>query len=172
MDEAQKIINNYFELPLDILREYKVDVILATQSIANLKEKVKLEKIDSILANIRTKIYLDGVDMSLPKHTAYVNENYIKLNPLEFISIEKFEAEYEYQKQYSKLQNNPKIDFLYKNTPIIYIKHSDTTLLMKDKNFDIMGQTNYTPIQYNKNDLLKKHNKLSIENLKIDEFTF
>ena len=110
--------------------------------------------------------------MSLPKHTAYVNENYIKLNPLEFISIEKFEAEYEYQKQYSKLQNNPKIDFLYKNTPIIYIKHSDTTLLMKDKNFDIMGQTNYTPIQYNKNDLLKKHNKLSIENLKIDEFTF
>ena len=172
MDEAQKIINNYFELPLDILREYKVDVILATQSIANLKEKVKLEKIDSILANIRTKIYLDGVDMNLPKYTAYVNdEAHIKLNPLEFTSIEKFEAEYEYQKQYSKLQNNPQIDFLYKNTPIIYIKHSDTTLLMKDKNFDIMGQTNYSPIQYNKNDLLKKFYLLKklVSNSNIDK---
>ena len=172
MDEAQKIINNYFELPLDILREYKVDVILATQSIANLKEKVKLEKIDSILANIRTKIYLDGVDMNLPKYTAYVNdEAHIKLTPLEFTSIEKFEAEYEYQKQYSKLQNNPQIDFLYKNTPIIYIKHSDTTLLMKDKNFDIVGQTNYTPIQYNKNDLLKKFYLLKklVSNSNIDK---
>ena len=160
MDEAQKIINNYFELPLDILREYKVEVILATQSIANLKEKVKPEKIDSILANLRTQIYLDGVDMSLPKYTACVNNKHIKLQPLEFNLIQKFIAEHNFQKNYSKLKNNPHINFTYKDKDIIYVKHSNTSLLMKDKEFNILGKVKYIPMKYNKEHLLEKYSPL------------
>ena len=83
MDEAQKVLNNNFELPLDTLREYQVEVVLATQSIANLKEKLNSDKVEALLANLVHKIYLNGQDMELSKFEAYYNgEYYYKLTPI------------------------------------------------------------------------------------------
>jgi type IV secretory pathway TraG/TraD family ATPase VirD4 len=157
MDEAQKIINNNFELPLDVLREYKVEVILATQSIANLKEKVDHNKIDALLANLVHKIYLNGKDKEVPKYEAFYNEKYYKLNPINIDNSNKFLAEITYQKNYSKLKNLP---FNYKGIPVVYSRYTDTKLTIKNMELKSIGKTKFFPKNISKNDLLKKYTKL------------
>jgi len=152
MDEAQKVLNNYFELPLDVLREYKVDVVLATQSIANLKEKLNSDKVEALLANLTHKIYLNGQDMEVPKYHAYYNEQYYKLTPLEFDKIDKFLAEREYQMSHTKLKNLP---FSYNSIPVVYSKLSDTKLLIKDQNLQAIGKMDYFIKKFKKDDLVK-----------------
>jgi type IV secretory pathway TraG/TraD family ATPase VirD4 len=45
-------------LPLDTLREYQTELILATQSIYNLREGLDSKKVKAYLANLVYKIYL------------------------------------------------------------------------------------------------------------------
>ncbi len=151
MDEAQKVLNNNFELPLDVLREYQVEVVLATQSIANLKEKLNTEKVNALLANLVHKIYLKGQDMQVPKHEAYYNGEYYKLTPLEVNKNEKFLAEYEYQKKYTKLKG--KLPFKYKNKKVIYSRFNDLELLIKDENLRVIGKTEFFLRNYSKEEL-------------------
>jgi len=54
-------------LPIDILREVKVDVILSTQSITNLESKIGKLKTKELLANLTTKVYLKGQDSDVKK---------------------------------------------------------------------------------------------------------
>ncbi len=152
MDEAQKVLNNYFELPLDVLREYKVDVVLATQSIANLKEKLNSNKVEALLANLTHKIYLNGQDKEVPKHHAYYNGQYYKLTPLEFDKLDKFLAEREYQMNHTKLKNLP---FSHNSTPVVYSKLNDTKLLIKDQNLLAIGKMDFFIKKYKKEDLAK-----------------
>ena len=152
MDEAQKVLNNYFELPLDVLREYKVDVVLATQSIANLKEKLNLNKVEALLANLTHKIYLNGQDMKVPKYKAYYNNEYYKLTPIEFSKLDKFLAERDYQMNYTKLKD---LSFFYNSIPVVYSKLSDTKLLIKDQNLRAIGEMDFFIKKYTKEDLAK-----------------
>jgi len=152
MDEAQKVLNNDFELPLDILREYKVDVILATQSIANLKEKISPNKVEALLANLTHKIYLDGDDMEVPEYQAFYNGEYYELSPMEFNANEKFLAEREYQMNYTKLKSLP---FTDDSKPVVYSKLSDTKLLIKDQNLRAIGITDFFIDKYTKEELVK-----------------
>jgi len=164
MDEAQKVLNNDFELPLDILREYKVDVVLATQSIANLKEKLNSDKVEALLANLTHRIYLDGQDMNVSQYKAYYNEAYYKLIPIEFTNYEKFSAEREYQMNYTKLKN---LSFEFNSMPVIYSKLSDTKLLIKNENLKVIDKRDFFIKQYTKKELTNKFP--DILKIKIDE---
>ena len=166
MDEAQKVLNNYFELPLDVLREYKVDVVLATQSIANLKEKLNPDKVEALLANLTTKIYLNGQDMEVPKFQAFYNGMYYHLKPLEFKSFDKFFAEREYQRKYTKLKDLP---FMYNSMQVVYSKLSDTKLIVKNQNLHAVGTVDFFPKKYTKkalSELFPDILKLSVSNKK------
>ncbi len=168
IDEAQKVLNNNFELPLDTLREYQVEVILATQSIANLKEKLDRDKVEALLANLVHKIYLNGQDMKLSKFESYYNGEYYKLTPIEMDNSVKFLAEIEYQKNYSKLKNLP---FIYKNQKVIYSRFSETELIVKDSNLKAIGKIDFIHKKFSKKELyelfdfltLKKINEKTIE---------
>ena len=140
MDEAQKVLNDNFELPLDTLREYQVEVVLATQSIANLKEKLNSSKVEALLANLVHKVYLNGQDMKLPKFEAFYNNEYYQLVPININNIMKFLAEREYQMLYSKLKELP---FVYKGQKVIYSKFDDVKLLVKDSNLKTIGKVNF-----------------------------
>ena len=150
MDEAQKVLNNNFELPLDTLREYQVEVVLATQSIANLKEKLDVNKVEALLANLVHKIYLNGQDMKLPKFESFYNNEYYKLSPFEVSNTMKFSAERKYQKNHSKLKNLP---FIYKNQAVIYSRLSETELIVKDSNLKAIGEIDFIPKKFSKQDL-------------------
>jgi DNA helicase HerA-like ATPase len=157
MDEAQKVINNNFKLPLDVLREYKVEVILATQSIANLKEKVDANKIEALLANLVHKVYLNGQDMQVPKYEAVYNDKFYKLTPINIDNSNKFLAEIEYQKNYSKLKDLP---FIYNNKPVIYSRYTDVKLTIKDINLKSIGKIEFFLKKISKKNLLDKYPKL------------
>ena len=140
MDEAQKVLNNYFPLPLDTLREYQTEVILATQSIDNLREGLDSKKVEAYLANLVHKIYLNGKDMELQKFEAFYNGSYHQLTPIEISNTEKFLAEKEFQKKYSKLKHLP---FKYKGQDVIYSKFSETKLIVKDNNLKAIGKVDF-----------------------------
>jgi len=140
MDEAQKVLNNYFPLPLDTLREYQTEVILATQSIDNLREGLDSKKVEAYLANLVHKIYLNGKDMELQKFEAFYNGSYYQLTPIEVSNIEKFLVEKEFQKKYSKLKHLP---FKYKGQDVIYSKFSETKLIVKDNNLKAIGKVDF-----------------------------
>ena len=152
MDEAQKVLNEDFELPLDVLREYKVDVVLATQSVANLKEKLSPNKVEALLANLTHKIYLDGDDMEVPEYKAFYNGEYYELTPMEFNANEKFFAEREYQMNYTKLKSLP---FTHDSKPVVYSKLSDTKLLIKDQTLRAIGVTDFFIDKYTKEELVR-----------------
>lgn len=151
MDEAQKVLNDDFELPLDVLREYKVEVVLATQSIANLKEKLNPNKVEALLANLSHKIFLDGQDMEVPKYEAYYDGEYYKLSPIEFNAYEKFLAEREYQMNYTKLKD---LSFMHDSISVVYSKYSDTKLFIKDQDLQVIGTIDFFPNKYTKKELV------------------
>jgi hypothetical protein len=123
-------------LPIDILREVKVDVILSTQSITNLESKIGKLKTKELLANLTTKVYLKGQDSDVKKGYFKINDesNSYKLTPL-FISREEwFEAEYEYQKLIKlrkklKLLKVPRKKGIFIHSPYF----DNYTLIFEDK---------------------------------------
>jgi type IV secretory pathway TraG/TraD family ATPase VirD4 len=153
LDEAQKVLNNDFELPLDVLREYKVEAILATQSIKNLQEKLYPHKVDALLANLVHKVYLNGQDMNLPEFEAYYNNKYYKLNPVIISSKHKFIVEKEYQSKYTKLKTLP---FKFKGKDVIYSKFSNTKLSVINESLTTIGKIDYYPTNFSKRDLANK----------------
>jgi hypothetical protein len=157
IDEAQKVLNDDFSLPLDIFREFKTEIILSTQSIANLKAKLKHEKVESYIANLVYKIYLNGQDKELPKFTAYYNDKYYKLTPIEINKKEKFLAELEYQKNFSKLKD---LSFKYKGKNIIYSKLSETELFIRDENLKNIDKTDFILKKYTKKELREMFSNL------------
>jgi hypothetical protein len=56
IDEVQRVLNPEFELPLDIMREAKVDFFIAHQTPSLLINKIGYEQYDSLMANTATKI--------------------------------------------------------------------------------------------------------------------
>ncbi|GAB6073619.1 hypothetical protein JCM15786_02760 [Nautilia lithotrophica] len=104
IDEAQKILNEKFELPVDILRESQIDVILATQSISNIKKAIGHIQTETLLANLTTKVYLKGIDKpELSKGEYMINDKKGKLKNLFVNNNELEEIEEEYQKKIVKI---------------------------------------------------------------------
>lgn len=57
IDEVQRVVSKSTDLPIDVFREAKVDMFLATQNSALLKEKLKDEKFDALMGNLTQKFY-------------------------------------------------------------------------------------------------------------------
>ena len=126
IDEAQKVLNKHFILPIDILREIKVDVILATQSISNLENKIGKEKTKELLANLTNKVYLKGQDSDVEKWFFYTQNNpqKRKFYPLNISKKEAFLAELEFQKMIRlkekiRIINPPKEKGIYIYSPFL-----------------------------------------------------
>ena len=57
IDEVQRVISKNTDLPIDVFREAKVELFLATQNSSLLKEKLKEEKFDALMGNLTQKYY-------------------------------------------------------------------------------------------------------------------
>ncbi|MBA3025266.1 MAG: hypothetical protein FP820_02525 [Sulfurimonas sp.] len=57
IDEAQRVLSKSTDLPVDVLREAKVDIFLATQNSALLKSRLGEEKFDALMGNLTAKFY-------------------------------------------------------------------------------------------------------------------
>jgi len=124
IDEAQRVLSEKTDLPVDILREAKVDVFLATQNGALLKERLSSEKYDALIGNLTQKYYfknsvkeeLDEENMlgSLVtfEYMSYDGEfsEVIQSEPIYISKKEKLLIEYKYQKKHKILT-----DYTYLN---------------------------------------------------------
>ncbi|QSZ42198.1 hypothetical protein GJV85_08760 [Sulfurimonas aquatica] len=114
MDEAQRILSESTDLPIDVLREAKVDIFLSTQNSALLKNKLESEKFEALMGNLVHKYYFQSsVDEELNstylldelesfEHLSSTNkyESISSSTPL-FIELkEKIKAELKYQKKH------------------------------------------------------------------------
>lgn len=123
IDEVQRVVSKNTDLPIDVFREAKVDLFLATQNSALLKEKLKEEKFDALMGNLTQKFYFESsndeeleTELALKELEtfAYIcsDDDYLhqyKSKPL-FLDRDKLIlVEFKYQKSKKVLEN-----FLYK----------------------------------------------------------
>ena len=107
IDEAQKIISSNFDLPIDVLRECKVELFLSFQNSELMIEKIGASKFKSLYKNLK-KMYLfrnpeefEGYDLSsLRTFEYYTDESYEKkYSKAIFFNFENFfKTENKYQK--------------------------------------------------------------------------
>lgn len=57
IDEVQRVMSASTDIPIDVFREAKVDLFLATQNSSLLKEKLKEEKFNALMGNLTRKYY-------------------------------------------------------------------------------------------------------------------
>ena len=145
IDEAQRVLNDSFDLPIDILREAQVEVFLAYQTPSLLIDKIGIEKYESIQTNLATKFLYKGLES--PKDTTdlepfqyYSNlDNYTSLYQTSYYPLtyeEEFEAELEYQKSIGLFERydislHTQEEFIIHYDPLEYEKNA---LLIKFKN--------------------------------------
>ena len=113
IDEAQRILSTTTDLPVDVLREGKVDVILATQNRELLVEKIGEVKYKALMGNMTKHIYFQNTrEMSLELETSFdrletfecytnIDEmtNIITTTPIFISQEEKNGVEYTYQEE-------------------------------------------------------------------------
>ena len=119
IDEAQRVLSEKTDLPVDILREAQVDVFLATQNGALLKERLTSEKYDALIGNLTQKYYFKNsvkeeldeenllASLSTFEYLNYDGEfsEVIQSQPIYISKKEKLLVEYKYQRKYKVLTN-------------------------------------------------------------------
>ncbi len=117
IDEAQRVLSKNTDLPVDILREAKVDIFLATQNSALLKDRLTSEKYDALIGNLTQKYYfknsvkeeLDEENtlgtLEIFEYLSFDGEfsEVIQAEPIYISKQEKLLIEYEYQKKHKVL---------------------------------------------------------------------
>jgi len=151
IDEVQRVVSKSSELPVDVFREAKVDLFLATQNSALLKEKLKDEKFDALMGNLTQKFYYkSSVDEELASEISlneletfeYVcsDDLYFEVHTAkpDFLDKEKLLlVEYKYQRAKKVLEN-----FLYKYRTAKVIIDYDSRLYKDNKVIVIDLKTN------------------------------
>ena len=142
IDEVQRVVSKNTDLPIDIMREAKVDMFLATQNSALLKEKLKDEKFDALMGNLTEKFYFkSSIDEELE------TQNDLKsLDTFEYLSLDddfvevynasaifidqtkKMLVEFKYQQRLNVLE-----DYLYKYKAKKIILEYDSRLYKDNK---------------------------------------
>jgi ribosomal protein S7 len=119
IDEFQRVVSENTDLPIDVFREAKVDLFLATQNSALLKDKLKSEKFEALMGNLTQKYYFaNSNDENIESENALreletfsylkAEDNYLKVHKSEALYIsdkEKLVVEYKYQKNREVLLN-------------------------------------------------------------------
>ena len=142
IDEVQRVISKNTDLPIDVMREAKIDMFLATQNSALLKEKLKDEKFDALMGNLTEKFYFkSSIDEEV--ETEYELKlletfEYISLNddftqvynsvPIFIDQTQKMIVEYKYQQSLNVL-----VEFLYKYRTKKIILDYDSRLYKENK---------------------------------------
>ena len=194
IDEVQRVVSEDTDLPIDVLREAKVDMFLATQNSSLLKDKLKEEKFDALMGNLTTKYYFQNSskelldsqnELSLLESFEYLisNDDYLKVNsasPLFITDQQRLNIEFKYQKKLKVLE---KYMFEYKKEPLIleYISrlYKDNKLVAiniktkKEKILDSLDEdkSNYLETQVDKlfstvnRELEETEQELSIDEL-------
>jgi len=109
IDEAQRVLVPGMDLPLDTMREARVDLFLAFQNAQVLQKKIGHDAFYALFGNLTSKILFasdlpfDGVDTSSLEPFGYVRreedyQNVYMAEPLFVSEKEAFEAEWRYQK--------------------------------------------------------------------------
>ena len=167
IDEVQRVVSKNTDLPIDVMREAKVDMFLATQNSALLKEKLKDEKFDALMGNLTQKFYYKSSvdeeletenDLKLLETFEYVslNDDFMEVHnssPIFIDESEKMLIEYRYQSSLNVL-----INFLYKYKTKMVILDYDSRLYKDNKIIAI-------DIKTKKEHILDSLNKENIEYL-------
>ena len=142
IDEVQRVVSKNTDLPIDVFREAKVDLFLATQNSALLKEKLQEEKFDALMGNLTQKFYFkssndEGLETELSLNELETfeficsDDNYMhqhKAKP-RFLDKEKLIlVEFKYQKAHRVLEN-----FVYKYRNAKLILDYDSRLYKENK---------------------------------------
>ena len=142
IDEVQRVLSKNADLPIDVFREAKVDLFLATQNSALLKEKLKEEKFDSLMGNLTQKYYFKSSsdeelesarELKLLEGFEYVcsDNDYSSVRgstPIFLDDDQKLTVEYKYQKKLNVL-----VDYLYEHKSKPYVLEYDSRLYKDNK---------------------------------------
>ena len=147
IDESQRILSKETDLPVDILREAKVDVFLSTQNSALLKDKLGLDKFTALMGNLTHKYYFQtSTDEELQtefileefKTFEYIasQNSFLKQQisqPLYLSLQEKIDTEYLFQTKHNILYNYA-YEFHKKPYIVEYISslYKEKKLLLRD----------------------------------------
>jgi len=171
IDEVQRVVSKNTDLPVDVFREAKVDLFLATQNSALLKEKLKEEKFDALMGNLTQKFYFkssndEGLETELTLREletfSYIcsDDDYMnayRAKPL-FMDRDKLMlVEYKYQKSKQVLEN-----FLYKYRNAKLILDYDSRLYKDNKvvAIDIVSKKEYVLDSFTKENIEYLQDKL------------
>ena len=154
IDEVQRVVSTNTDLPIDVFREAKVDMFLATQNSSLLIEKLKEEKFNALMGNLTLKFYYKSshdeaitteytLEELAPFSYITSDNSYTKLlnsKPLFFTRDALLAVEFRYQKINKVLEN-----FLYKYKNAKIIANYDARLYKENKLLiiDLTSQKEY-----------------------------
>ena len=142
IDEAQRVVSKYFDLPIDVLREAKVELFLSYQNEDLMIEKLGVSKYQSLYKNIAHRYLFKNNEIGLSnlktfeyKDLSKNNIHKIRLSKPTFLNdIELFDVEKEYQDNL-KLHSKYGIKEEYKNSILLsdLSQFEKYQLILKDK---------------------------------------
>lgn len=147
IDEAQRVISNEYDLPLDVLREARVELFLAFQNEELMVEKLGLNKYKSLSKNITRKFQFKNDDEdteSLEKFEYIASDAVKKAVPIFLNRNDLFNLELEYQKKlniFKKYDINKSIknmilihdSKLFENNQILLVDINNKTKIIEIK---------------------------------------
>lgn len=142
IDEVQRVVSANTDLPIDVFCEAKVDLFLATQNSALLKERLKEEKFNALMGNLTQKFYYRSStdeslesELSLKELNAFEylcsKDDYFEIHTAKGMFLDKDKLlliEFRYQRYKKVLEN-----FLYKHMKEQLVLAYDTRLYKRNK---------------------------------------
>lgn len=142
IDEVQRVVSSSTDLPIDVFREAKVDMFLATQNSALLKERLKEEKFNALMGNLTQKFYFSSsndeeleTQLSLKELETFEymasDDSFLSVHKSKPFFLDRDELkliEFKYQNSKNVLQN-----FLYKYRNAKIILDYDSRLYKDNK---------------------------------------
>ncbi|WNL30493.1 type IV secretory system conjugative DNA transfer family protein [Aliarcobacter cryaerophilus] len=142
IDEAQRVVSKYFDLPIDVLREAKVELFLSYQNEDLMIEKLGVSKYQSLYKNIAHRYLFKNNEIGLSNLKTFEYKDLSKNDihkirlskPIFLNDIELFDVEKEYQDNL-KLHSKYGIKEEYKNSIILsdISQFEKYQLILKDK---------------------------------------
>lgn len=143
IDEAQRVVSKEFDLPIDVLREAKVELFLSYQNEDLMIEKIGLSAYQALYKNLSHRFVFKNNEIGLSKLKSFEYKDLSKKDstktriskPIFLEDKELFDVEKEYQDSL-KLHDKYGIDKKYKNMILV----SDVSLfekyqvILKDEN--------------------------------------
>ncbi|MCT7529572.1 type IV secretory system conjugative DNA transfer family protein [Aliarcobacter cryaerophilus] len=142
IDEAQRVVSKYFDLPIDVLREAKVELFLSYQNEDLMIEKLGVSKYQSLYKNIAHRYLFKNNEIGLSNLKTFEYKDLSKNNihkirlskPIFVDDLELFDVEKEYQDNL-KLHSKYGIKEEYKNSILLsdLSQFEKYQLILKDK---------------------------------------